>query len=39
MSCLTFPYANIRMEKAELGLVAFGGEGVLDKTNRNLWRR
>lgn len=31
MSCLTFPHGNIRMEKAKLGLVAFGGEDVLYK--------
>ena len=31
MSCLTFPHANIRLEKAKLGLVALGGEGVLNK--------
>ncbi|MDO5603406.1 MAG: hypothetical protein Q4G07_11635, partial [Oscillospiraceae bacterium] len=26
MSCLTFPHANMRMEKAELGLAVFGKE-------------
>lgn len=31
MSCLTFPRANIRSEKAKLGLIAFDEKRVLDK--------
>lgn len=31
MICLTFPLANISVEKAKLSLIAFDGEGFLSQ--------